>query len=167
MNLRLMVTAFIKRDNKILMIHRSENKEIAPGLWAGIGGHVESEEMKYPNEACFREIHEETGLSKSDIFNFRLKCIVFRNKDNVELRQQFVYFCETTNEINHTTDEGQLHWIDESKLLKLDMPKTCQHIIKAYLSGLLNSDDVFIGISSLHDGKDILEWVKIVDFDVA
>jgi 8-oxo-dGTP diphosphatase len=165
MKLRLIVTAFIKNNGKILMIKRSENKKIAPGLWAGLGGHVEPSELNTPEVACLREIFEESGLSISDISNFKLKCIILRNADDFEIRQQFVYFGETNCQSFIDTDEGKLYWINESDLLALEMPKTCRHILSAYLSGKFENDNLYAGISIIQNSVDDILWTKIEDFD--
>ncbi|MFC7680786.1 NUDIX domain-containing protein [Paenibacillus sp. GCM10028914] len=62
MNTRLMSTAFLYYNDKILMMKRSANRKLAPGLWTGIGGHIEPDEMNNPELACIREIYEETGI---------------------------------------------------------------------------------------------------------
>ena len=41
---RTMTAAFLFNKEAVLMLKRSENKKIAPGQWACIGGHVESDE---------------------------------------------------------------------------------------------------------------------------
>ena len=61
-----MVTIFIEKDDKILMLKRAPTKKIAPNKWAGIGGHIEKEEYKTPMKACLRELEEETGLIVND-----------------------------------------------------------------------------------------------------
>ena len=35
----------------------------------GIGGHIEDGEHNTPQESCFREILEETGITSSEIVN--------------------------------------------------------------------------------------------------
>lgn len=40
-SLRLMTNAFIINRNKILLLKRANYKKIAPGLWTGVGGHIE------------------------------------------------------------------------------------------------------------------------------
>lgn len=52
------VTGIINKDNKILMIKRAKNEGNL--LWAFPGGKVEEGETK--EEACIREIYEETGI---------------------------------------------------------------------------------------------------------
>ncbi len=52
------VTGIINKDNKILMIKRAKNEGNL--LWAFPGGKVEEGENK--EEACIREIYEETGI---------------------------------------------------------------------------------------------------------
>lgn len=52
--------AYIVHKNKVLMIHHNTLQ-----MWLPVGGHIELDEDT--DEALFREIKEETGLSKKDL----------------------------------------------------------------------------------------------------
>ena len=60
--------AFLKNNDRYLLIKRSPEKEIAPNVWSCIGGHMEKEEINDPLVTCLREIEEETGITKEHIF---------------------------------------------------------------------------------------------------
>lgn len=47
-------------------------------------------------KASYREIEEETGFKENEIENFTLKYILIEDSDS-EIRQQYVYFGETTH----------------------------------------------------------------------
>lgn len=53
---RLMTNAFLLNGEKMLVMKRSNNKKIAPGLWTGVGGHIEPQEINDPEASCLREI---------------------------------------------------------------------------------------------------------------
>ncbi|NOU93485.1 NUDIX domain-containing protein [Paenibacillus sp. LMG 31456] len=72
---RTMTGAFLFNGDAVLMLKRSENKKIAPGLWACIGGHVEPNEMSHPETSCLREISEETGITEEQVDDLRLRYI--------------------------------------------------------------------------------------------
>lgn len=52
-------------QNRLLLLKGALSKKIWPGLYNGIGGHVEVGEDIF--EAAERELHEETGFTKVDL----------------------------------------------------------------------------------------------------
>ena len=59
------VTAILKRNNKILLLKRSQKVRTYKGKWAGVSGYLEENEE--PLERALKEIEEETGLKKEDV----------------------------------------------------------------------------------------------------
>jgi len=55
MRREFVATGYVVKDNKVLLIHHPKI-----GIWLPAGGHIEEDEL--PDEACIREIKEETGL---------------------------------------------------------------------------------------------------------
>ena len=55
MRREFVATGYVIKDNKVLLIHHPKI-----GIWLPVGGHVEEDEL--PDDACIREIKEETGL---------------------------------------------------------------------------------------------------------
>lgn len=53
--------AFIIKDDKVLVAHRSADDDLLPGYWELVGGGVELGET--PENAVVREAMEETGLT--------------------------------------------------------------------------------------------------------
>ena len=60
--LRNGVAAFLQNNGSYLLMKRAENRGIAPGVWSGVGGHIEPNEINDPLAACYREIEEETNF---------------------------------------------------------------------------------------------------------
>ena len=56
--LRNGVAAFLWNDGNYLLMKRADNREIAPGVWSGVGGHMRPNEINDPLSACYREIKE-------------------------------------------------------------------------------------------------------------
>ena len=141
--MRMMTGAYLINENNILMMKRSKERELAPDLWTGIGGHIESNEHHRPQQSCLREIYEETGITCDEIKQLKLRYILFR-KSGDEIRQHFIYFGHTRKENFITTDEGELHWIHLSDILNLAMPLTVKHMLEHYLENP-NEQTVFVG----------------------
>jgi len=59
------VTSFIKDEQKILILKRSDKVKTMKGLWAGISGIIEKNET--PLTRAKIEIFEETGISEDKI----------------------------------------------------------------------------------------------------
>ena len=59
------ITAFIKNNNKILILKRSDKVRSMRGLWSGISGIIENNEI--PIKRAKIEILEEVGIKKSKI----------------------------------------------------------------------------------------------------
>ena len=70
--------AFLINDNRYLLLKRSSTRSIAPNLWSCVGGHMENHEINNPLEACIREIDEETGIKKENIFELKLRYINYQ-----------------------------------------------------------------------------------------
>ena len=59
------ITAFIKNNNKILILKRSDKVRSMKGLWSGVSGIIENNEI--PINRAKIEIFEEVGIKKSKI----------------------------------------------------------------------------------------------------
>ena len=60
------VTSFIKNDDKILILQRSDKVKSMKCLWAGISGIIEKRD-KTPLDRAKIEIREETGIGENEI----------------------------------------------------------------------------------------------------
>ncbi|MEJ5945017.1 NUDIX domain-containing protein [Pseudokineococcus basanitobsidens] len=56
----VVVTAALRRDGRVLLVHRSPGRSFYPGVWDLPGGHVEPGED--PCAALARELAEELGV---------------------------------------------------------------------------------------------------------
>jgi 8-oxo-dGTP diphosphatase len=153
--MRKMTGAYLFNDKKILMLKRSKERTLASNLWTGIGGHIETDEHSSPEKACLREIYEETGIKSNQIEQLELRYILLRRSQD-EIRQHYIYFGKTSigNFIN--SDEGELHWIDISDILHLEMPITVTHMLKHFLNNP-NGQSVFVGSVN----KSQMEWSRL------
>lgn len=161
--LRLMTTVFLTNEDDVLLLQRSKKKLLAPGMWSGVGGHVESYEHDDIHSSGLREIYEETGLTESEIDDLKLRYIVLRQKER-ELRQQFVYFGTVTTRALGNTDEGTLHWIHWNDALNREMTETTRYILKHYIEHH-TTNDVWVGTMGANDDHTAnISWSSLSDW---
>ena len=155
--------AFLKRGSKYLLMKRAANKEVAPGVWACVGGKFEPQELNDPLAACLREVYEETGIPAERIFNLKLRYIILRRaKDTI--RQSYIYFGETDVEEVIDTNEGSLHWVPEEDLLNREYTKTFAAMMRHYLHTPVE-ECVVIGVAENRGGSLYMNWSVAEDFE--
>ena len=105
--------------NKFLhyLTHKEKKNDIHEGKWNGLGGKLIDGES--PEECVVREVKEESGL---DIKNPILKGILtFPKFDEVDDWMVFVFVSnEFSGELSEC-DEGVLEWIDNEKVMSLNL----------------------------------------------
>ncbi|MEI4828392.1 NUDIX domain-containing protein [Bacillus sp. FJAT-53711] len=161
--LRIMTTAYLFNEDEILLMQRSMDKKLAPGMWSGIGGHVEANEHENIKTSCLREIQEETGLTAEHILSFKLRYIILRQKDN-ELRQQYIYFGQTTTKHVGETREGKLHWIPRQCIFNREMTESNRFTLQHYLENH-STQHVWVGVMGERDSKAIISWMQMRDWE--
>ena len=161
---RQMTTIFLFNGEQCLIMERSADRDFGPGYWAGVGGHLEPEELRNPQQACLREIEEETGFVAADIEDLHLKYIVLRLKAN-EIRQQYVYFARTQRRDFTDTSEGKLHWMHLPDLLDRYASKTTHFIVQHYLAEGKESDAVHVGTLFDKDKQAAISWTLLQDWE--
>lgn len=154
-SVRTMTGAFLINNDDVLMLKRSKNKKIAPGLWSCIGGHVEPHEHGSPEKSCLPEIEEETGISHIEIENLTLRYILLRQKED-ELNQHYIFFGDLNTRTISSCDEGELHWVKLSEMANLQMSLSLKLMYEHYLQNS-KTDNVWTGTFS--DGK--MLWAQL------
>jgi 8-oxo-dGTP diphosphatase len=156
--------AFLKNDGYYLLMKRSPERKIAPNLWSLVGGHMETYELNDPIKTCLREIEEETGIQKGNIYNLKLRYIIIRRYKNI-IRQNYIYFGETDKTDLIKTEEGTLHWIAENELLDKEYTKTYKEMMKHYIQTPDPKERVVIGIAGKESNQLKMGWVAVEDFE--
>ena len=116
--MKMATLCYLKREGQTLMVHRiKKENDIHMGKWNGLGGKLEPGET--PEECAMREIREETGLT---VTNPILKGILtFPDYANNEDWYAFVYIAHEMEEELIDSPKGTLKWIDDEKLLSLNL----------------------------------------------
>jgi len=108
---------FIRRDDKVLLIHRSASARVWPGRFNGVGGHVEAGEALA--EAARREVREETGLH---VQNLRLAGLLHVTEAGLGEGVLVVVFTAEADRLEVVAStEGGLHWVDLARVHELDL----------------------------------------------
>jgi len=75
------------------------------------------------------------------------------------------YFCETAQTKLIQTDEGILHWIPESELLKREYTKTFAAMLKHYTTRHPQDRAVYVGVAGNGNGSLSMTWTLLEDFE--
>jgi 8-oxo-dGTP diphosphatase len=162
--LRNGVAAFLNNNDKYLLMKRDENRKIAPGVWSGVGGHIETHEINAPLSACYREIEEESGIARDKISSLELLYIITRRSKD-EIRQSYIYFGETGQTELAQTDEGELFWIEHSELLKREYSKTFTAMLEHYAHRDKGDRAIYVGVADNNNGELQMNWARCEDFE--
>ncbi len=116
--MKLATLCYVRKSNQTLMIHRVKRSEdMHKGKWNGLGGKFEPGET--PEECAIREIHEESGLL---VRSLQLKGILtFPGFAHDEDWYTFVFVVDEFDGELIDSSEGYLAWIDNDKLLDLNL----------------------------------------------
>ena len=110
------VLCYPEKDGKYLMLYRNKKEnDINSQKWIGIGGHIEAGESE--EEACLREIEEETGLSGGSVC--KIGVVDFISDDYFERMHLFSGLGFEGELID--CDEGELCWVEKKKVPQLEI----------------------------------------------
>lgn len=136
---------YIEKDGQYLMLHRvKKENDINKDKWIGVGGGFEDKDS--PEQCIRREVLEETGLILRNL-NYRGIITFVTGKWETEYMHLF-----TSNSFEgqlKTCDEGNLEWIDKSKLLELDLWEGDKIFLR-----LLDTDEPFFSLRLEYIGED-------------
>lgn len=133
-----LIVVFNEDLNKVLFCIRA--KEPYKGLYNFVGGKVEKNESN--DDAAYRELFEETGISRNDIeLDHFMDLNYFKYENNLQ-----VYYGILKHSVNLIEEKNKLEWVNISKEL-LDNEKfagnyNIPHIIKQIKVYLKNGTDI-------------------------
>ena len=147
--MRLTSLAYIEKDDKYLMLHRTKKEnDQSHDKWLGIGGKFEKDET--PDECMIREVKEETGL---DVLKYRFAGVVTFLSDIYETEYMFLFaVTEYQGQIKECS-EGDLAWVEKSRIPELYIWEGD----KLFLERMQNSDK-FFSMMVRYEGDDLADW---------
>jgi len=123
------VAVIVNEDNKILLLKRSDyEKQWMPNKWALVGGGIEKGEN--PEEACKREIKEETGL---EIKKFIESFTIQRRPESIEHIFACRYKGDPTDVELDMVENVKYGWYDVEEMEFLDIvPNLIEYIMLVF-----------------------------------
>ena len=141
---------YLERGDQYLMLHRTKKENDANhDKWIGVGGKFEEGES--PEECMLREIREETGLT---VTQWRYCGLVTFVSDQWPAEQMHIFVCTQWTGSQIVCDEGDLDWIEKSKLLQLPMWEGDRIFLK-----LIDSPQPFFSLKLTYQGEVLQEAV--------
>jgi 8-oxo-dGTP diphosphatase len=123
------VLVFVFKDDEVLLIKGASNKRIWAGKYNGIGGHVERDESVV--EAAMRELKEEAGITKCDLWLSEIVSVDVEKSKGVCL---FVYKGIYSDGKIQVSQEGEIKWVNINSISSLpiveDLPVLLSRVIK-------------------------------------
>ncbi|MBD5148049.1 MAG: 8-oxo-dGTP diphosphatase [Oscillibacter sp.] len=108
---------YLERGEEYLMLHRVKKAhDLNHDKWIGIGGKCEEGES--PEDCLLRECREETGLVLTD---YRYRGLVTFVSDQAPTEYMHLFTASAWTGEPRECDEGELAWIEKSRLLSLPM----------------------------------------------
>ncbi len=134
------------------MLHRTvKENDVNKDKWIGVGGHFEQGES--PEECLLREVKEETGYTLT-AWKFRGIVTFVYGEDIVEYMSLYTAGGFTGAMIE--CDEGQLEWVDKTKLFSLELWEGDKIFFR-----LLEEGREFFSLKLVYDTKDILKYAAL------
>jgi len=143
---------YIEYNGKYLMLHRTkkvndENRD----KWIGVGGKFESGES--PFDCARREIKEETGLIDLPL-SYRGIVTFVSDEYGTEYMHLFTAKAET-DKIDTVCDEGELVWVDKSKISDLPIWEGDKIFLR-----MLDEENSFFSLKLTYSGEKLVSFEK-------
>ncbi|HJM79753.1 MAG TPA: NUDIX domain-containing protein [Nitrosopumilus sp.] len=124
------VTSFIKNNEKILILKRSDKVKSMKGLWSGISGIIENNEK--PSDRAKIEILEEIGIKREKITLIKyLEKITIRSPQYKNHEWEVFSFLFETKEtkIKLNWENSQFKWINIYELKNYETVPNLEKIL--------------------------------------
>ncbi len=122
---------FVRKDNKYLILKRSEQKKYAPGVYHPVGGKVDPNENPYTTAE--REVSEEAGIKIKDL---RLEAVLLEIspvRDEPYNWLVFHFSADYDSGDVIKTEEGELMWLTKEEILSKELFPSVRPVIRHIL----------------------------------
>lgn len=140
-NYRIAVEIVIMHKGQVLLAKRSENANIAPGVWNVPAGKVKYEEV--PLEALYREAKEETNLEVELIKELSVRNLTSISANGEPIyRVVFTYLVKPEKEdisaLHINEEHSEYVWVDKQELQSGTYDSLLDELKKPILEQVLN-----------------------------
>jgi len=129
------VTSFIKNDDRILILKRSDKVKSMKCLWAGVSGIIEKNDTS-PLARAKTEILEETGINEEEIellkANERIKIEAAQYKNHEWNIFPFLFKAKNP-EIKLNWENSDFNWIEPSQIKNYETVPELEKILFSLL----------------------------------
>ena len=128
------ITAFIKNNDKILILKRSDKVRSMKGLWSGVSGIIENNEI--PTNRAKIEIFEEVGIKENKINLVKSVEKIKISSPQYENHEWeiFPFLFETKNpEIKLNWENSEFKWINVNELENYETVPNLQKVLLSLL----------------------------------
>lgn len=143
---------YLQNDlDQYLMLHRTKKaNDINHGKWIGIGGKFEAGES--PMECLEREVLEEAGHPLKAATFRGIVTFIYADQEPMYI---FLYTGQLENNVIGQTREGDLAWVDKTKVFDLKLWEGD----RIFLEDLIHDDNI-MDIKLVYDENDVLKSVE-------
>ena len=113
------VVVFRKKEfPEFLVLKRSDDEKIYPGLWQIVSGGIERGEKAY--QAALREVKEEIGIKPLHFYNTpQTNTFYFYTNDSVNVSPVFAAEVDAFSEINLSSEHKEYRWLKKYDAISL------------------------------------------------
>ncbi len=139
---------FLLNGDDVLVIRRSMQARIFPGVFNGIGGHVERGEDVLTS--AIREVREETGLELQELWLRGVISIAHSQyRDSVAGEEEpgalvFVFVGRTDRRAVAASDEGELCWVALDRLHEMQLVPDLYELLPRILARSADEGPLFL-----------------------
>ena len=128
------VTSFLTHNDKILILKRSEKVKTMKGLWSGISGIIENNEI--PVERAKIEIFEEVGINQKYITLIKTNKELCVESPQYKNHQWIIFpffFKTDKNDIKLNWENSEFRWINVDQLKQFNTVPNLEKVLLSVL----------------------------------
>jgi ribose 1,5-bisphosphate isomerase len=123
------ITAFVERKGRVLLLQRSDRVSTYWGLWAGVSGYLE----RVPLQQVFVELREEVGLGPDDVQLRSIGAPVVvddEEQDRHWLVYPFLFTAKAGRMVHPDWESAECHWIERRLLDEYDTVPGLKRVLR-------------------------------------